>query len=272
MTEQMKSVLDDEDNLELITSWLNGHLDQDRVEAVRKRLEEDASFRDLAAPLILTWSVPKHLERVPRPEGEWERDWSEFAKRVSFDETHPARPKRRRWPQLLGLAFVLGILWDVVVREPSGPAREYSVVPYDTGWISLNDGVEVQLSPGALLKVDHRLMDGMRHVLLEGTAQFRLWPRDSAEPILVNPWLRVETRAGNVTAREAEFTVTARADTTFVQVHPFNRVRSQLVVMPVVASTVLASDRSSSLPLRELDGALLVRGRDPQRITTTNNR
>ena len=39
------------DEIELVIDYLNGHLDPERLEAVRKRLEEDAAFRDLAAPL-----------------------------------------------------------------------------------------------------------------------------------------------------------------------------------------------------------------------------
>lgn len=88
MTDKPKSVLDDMDEVEQITSYLNGHLDPECAEAVRRRLEVDASFRDLAEPLLLMWSVPTHLERHPRPEGELEREWNEFVRRTGF----PARP------------------------------------------------------------------------------------------------------------------------------------------------------------------------------------
>ncbi len=89
MTDEPKSVIDAMDDLEQITSFLNGQLDPECAEAVRRRLEEDASFRDWASPLLLTWSVPRHLERHPRPEGELERDWNEFVRRTGFPERHP---------------------------------------------------------------------------------------------------------------------------------------------------------------------------------------
>ena len=107
-TGQTYSVLDDMDDLELITRMLNGQLDPERIEAVRRRLAEDAEFRDLAAPLLLTWTVPPHIERNPRPDGEWERDWSEFTKRTGFGEPRPETPseppprkKRVRWGRRL---------------------------------------------------------------------------------------------------------------------------------------------------------------------------
>lgn len=71
-------------DLQLMTEYLNGHLDAERGEEVRRRLEEDAAFRELAEPLILLWSIPTHLERHPRPAGEAERAWEEFKRRVGI--------------------------------------------------------------------------------------------------------------------------------------------------------------------------------------------
>ena len=47
-------------------------------------------------------------------------------------------------------------------------------VPYQSGWITLTNGIEVQLSPGASLRIAHRRLVGLRHVLLDGTARFRV--------------------------------------------------------------------------------------------------
>lgn len=109
------SVLDDMDDLELITRMLNGQLDPARVEAVRRRLAEDAEFRDLAAPLLLTWSVPPHIERNPRPEGEWERDWARLQQRLRVDipAAAPApAPTRGRW----GIGRITEItVWSVLL-------------------------------------------------------------------------------------------------------------------------------------------------------------
>jgi hypothetical protein len=82
MTDPTNAALDGGDDVELITRMLNGQLDPVRVAAVRKRLEEDAAFRELAAPLLLLWSLPKHHERFPRPAGEAERDLERLQQRI----------------------------------------------------------------------------------------------------------------------------------------------------------------------------------------------
>ena len=33
---------------------------------------------------LITWSVPPHLKSEPRPIGELERDWDEFARRAGI--------------------------------------------------------------------------------------------------------------------------------------------------------------------------------------------
>ncbi len=105
---------------------------------------------------------------------------------------------------------------------PAAPADAKPVtdlVPYQSGWITLENGIAVQLTPGAELRVAQRRLRGMRHLILTGTARFRVPELDSAG----TPWrsqsLAVETPVGFVTASESEFTVAARADTTDVQVH-----------------------------------------------------
>ncbi len=92
--------LDDMDDLELLTRMLNGQLDAARVATVRKRLEDDPAFRDFAAPLLLTWNVPPHRDRFPRPEGDWERAWERLQQRIRIDipAAAPApAPTRARW-------------------------------------------------------------------------------------------------------------------------------------------------------------------------------
>ena len=258
-------------DIELITSYLNGQLDPERAEAVRTRLAEDAAFHYLAAPLILAWSVPKHLERFPRPEGEWERALADFKRRVGFGEpTPPPPPKpKRRWGRWLALFVVVigGYVVLATTQQPIVAEREYSEVPFDTGWISLNDGIEVRLSPGGSLRVDHRLLDGMRHVLLEGAARFRVSTFDSASPVLRGNALIVETRAGRVTAGESDFNVTARGDTTLVHVLPLGARRLLQPELLTVTASIALDNGTTHLPLREHDGARLVTGQDPQRFT-----
>jgi hypothetical protein len=92
MTEELSPESDDADNtkidedLELVVNYLQGRLDPARHEAVRKRLEEDEAFHYLAEPLLIAWSIPKHLERHPRPKGEWERAWAEFKRRAGIEQ------------------------------------------------------------------------------------------------------------------------------------------------------------------------------------------
>lgn len=272
MTDQTKSLLDDMDDLEQITSYLNGHLDPERLEAVRRRLEEDATFRDLAAPLLLTWSVPTHLQRNPRPEGEWERDWEEFTKRAGFQQEPPApkppargRRSWRYWGKLFGAGLIVYALL-ATFQKPIVEQREYSLVPYDTGWISLNDGIEVQLSPGAALQADHRRMDSDRHFLLDGGARFRVLPYDSTAPTNFATRLRIDTRAGYVLAGESDFTIRATADTTVVLVHPLAPRPGLPMSLYRVHATTEIGNFFAHLPMRANEGGRLVAGQDPQRI------
>jgi len=78
----------EEADIELIVSYLNGHLDAEQAEKVRRRLSEDREFFLFAEPLLITWSVPSYLERHPRPPGELEAAWAEFVRRTGF----PNRP------------------------------------------------------------------------------------------------------------------------------------------------------------------------------------
>lgn len=279
-------------DIELITSYLNRQLSPEHTEAVRKRLEEDADFRYLAEPFLLAWSVPTHLERHPRPEGEWERAFEDFKRRTGFPDRpaapsappEPPPPPPSRWRRirywtgwkslrvlvlLLTGAFLIGaqLMYSAIEDQMFAAAdRDLSALSYDTGWIALDDGIQVQLTPGASLQVDHRPEDGMRRVLLDGAARFRVSPLDPGAPTLRPQALRVETRAGTVSAGESEFSVAARADTTVVNVHPLGPRRVLNPVQITVVATTHFPGAASGVALRDLDGARLVRGRTPQLI------
>jgi hypothetical protein len=101
------------DDLELLTRMLNGQLDAARVAIVRKRLEDDPAFRDFAAPLLLTWSVPPHRERFPLPEGAWEHAWERLQQRIRIEipATPPVpAPKRSRIGRFFEISF-----WSVMI-------------------------------------------------------------------------------------------------------------------------------------------------------------
>jgi len=270
------------DDLELITSYLNGHLDPERVEAVRRRLEEDPAFLDLAAPALLTWSVPTHLERHPRPVGELERDWEAFVRRTGFGQkrrppTWRDHPLWRRYRGLLVALFIFGLGAAAVTGIPAvlsrGPLhewyvtrRDFAAVPYQSGWIPLGDSTFVELTPDASVRASRESVRDGREVILDGTARFRVLPLDSLaeEPRRVG--LVIRTRAGLISAREGEFRVTARADTTDVEVQrPEHRRFFYFVPLPT-AVTVRRDSTSQPLLIRELDRARLVRDRVPERF------
>lgn len=261
---------DDMDDIELITSFLNGQLEPERLEAIRRRLEEDADFRDLAAPLLLAWSVPRHIERKPRPAGEMERDWAEFKRRVGFGEPPPPPPKpKRRWRRPIMLLLIMAALYLVATNQ--GPSAEdlaagpYYELTFQPGWVSLNYGIEVSIAPGATLRVNYNSRDGMKHVVLDGMARFRVFALDPATQTLRTNALIVETRAGTVVAGEADFSVTARADTTTVGMHPLGPRRAlQPHVWTVYAYTDLTRDERAGTYLLDHHAARLVRGQKPE--------
>jgi len=290
MTEETTPMSDDLDNIEadeieLIIDYLNGHLDPERLEAVRKRLDEDEAFRDLAAPLLLTWSIPKHLVRHPRPEGELEREWAKFARRVGIDqppEAQPPKPSRwERWKAFnkstgakMMFLFALGAylygghlaLNNFAGNEEVAEQREYTAVAFDTGWIPLGDGIEVQIPRDAALKVDAHNLDGMKHVVLEGTARFRVLPTDGTSRLLRRNALYVETSAGSVWAGEADFTVTARDSSTTVFVHALGPRRTAMPHQRTVMISAKRPYEADHLALLDREEARLVRGQEPERV------
>ena len=261
-------------DIELITSYLNGQLDPERAEAVRTRLAEDAAFHYLAAPLLLAWSVPKHVERFPRPEGEWERALADFKRRVGFGEPPPPPPPpkpKRRWrrPLLLFVLLIVTYVWSAENQEPTIAGGPYTEIPSIVrGWVSLNDGIEVMVSEGASVRVYEQPLRGMKHVLVEGAARFRVLAHSPDARALRNQALIVETRAGNVTAGESDFHVLAKADTTYVIVRELGPRRAlQPEQRTVVATTDLTKDSNAGIALFDNASARLVRGRAPEAIS-----
>lgn len=307
-------------DLELIINALNGHLSPERVAEVTRRLEEDPAFRDLAAPMLLTWSVPSYLERHPRPVGELETAWTEFAERAGIPSpaaASGARPsdrvlwsRRTTWERILWfvVAFMIivplgaTIWYDVIdptdVPEPTAasvapavpaptttgaptpaarteplpvaPSTDAVPVPYRSDWITLENGVEVQLTPGADLRVAPRRLHGMRHVILTGTARFRVPDLDPPDTPMRTQTLVVETPVGFVTASESEFTVTAGADTTELRIHQLPG-HPPIPPSPMTLAPVIQpADVDQVLVLKEPASARLVRGANPVRLPSAN--
>src|SRR5687767_11756182 len=186
------------DDLELVTRYLNQQLDPERAEQVRVRLENDPEFYNLAEPLLFAWSVPRHIERHPRPPGELEQMWDRFTRRAGF--THQRRKARRRRLWLLAIfAFVVGIP-ALVMRGELAMAyrdvRDLESVRAETGWITMRDSSQVRLAAGARLRSSKRIENGVHTVRLEGSARFRVYSADTTGPVPMMQPLVVETRGG----------------------------------------------------------------------------
>ncbi len=305
-TDHTYSVLDDMDDLELVTRMLNGQLDPARVEAVRRRLAEDAEFRDLAAPLLLTWTVPPHIERYPRPAGEWERDWHAFAERAGISpppiqkgwRRHPLWKQIRKQvrPHILLMAFLPLIpfvtyalvrfvpmsTWAldgelqqrVIATVAADPRGRIFRVPYDTVWTPIGGtGLRVRPALGSDLRVAERRTDGKRQFLLDsGAVRFHVAPVTRSDPTLRGHQIDVHTPAGVVSADESEFTVSVRGDTTDVEVHasgrPGSRFRPVEARAIIVGGAALSTEASSySIPLAAGERTRLVRGQAPARYS-----
>lgn len=232
-------------DLELVISALNGHLSPERVAEVTRRLEEDPAFRELAAPMLLTWSVPSYLERHPRPVGELENAWNEFAQKAGIAPATPVAAHRRPsiWRRLriiilflfllpltpfvtLALIKVVPNSWWSRIDQPQGMMTEDDLrerdgrmvpLPPDTGWVAAGVGVQVRAEPGATLSFNDRLPDRIQKVRLEtGAARFRVAPITRADPTIRRANVLVQTPNGSINAEESEFVVTVHGDTTDV--------------------------------------------------------
>jgi len=253
-------------DLELIIEALNGHLSPERIAEVTRRLDEDPAFREFAAPMLLTWSVPSYLERHPRPVGELENAWNDFAERAGITQppvrkgwsAHPFW-RRIRYPLIALLAVGISMLvWF------NGPT--FDKVPYRAGWIPLGDSIFVELAPDASLRTARELVRGVRHARLSGTARFRGVALDSLAGEPRTTGLLLHTRGGIVAAGEGEYTVTARGDTTLVEVHRPSQ-RRFFYFVPLPTAVVVKSDTNASpFVLRELERGRLVRDRAPERL------
>lgn len=250
------------DDLELVTRYLNQQLEPERAEQVRVRLENDPEFYNLAEPLLFAWSVPRHVERHPRPPGELEEMWNRFTKRAGFAHQRRKARRRRLW-LLMILACAIGIAAFVMRGRLARAYRDFrdlETVRADTGWITLRDSNQVRLAPGARLRSSRRIEKGVHHVRLEGSARFRVYAADTAGLVPRMQPLAVETRGGIAFTGMGEFTVTTRGDTTDVEVHRPSRRR--FLGFMALPTTVLVGINADATPisLGETQAARLIRG------------
>jgi len=263
-------------DLDLITDYLIGELDEAHVAEVRRRLEHDAAFRDFAAPILVAWSVPPRWQRKPMPRAELEKHWDDFTKRAGF-EYQRRRTRRRRLWMLTAVVATLGasaIVFRDRIRERYEDHRFYDDVPRVAGWITLRDGSQVLLSPGAHLRSAKVPGDGGLHrVKLEGAARFRVTPPDTSHALLpeIQPF-EVQTRAASVLSARGEFSVSARGDTTDVEVHvPEKRVF--LGFLPLRTQVLIMNDRTANpLTLNEGERGRGIRGGTPIKLLREGQR
>ncbi|MCL4213518.1 MAG: FecR domain-containing protein [Gemmatimonadales bacterium] len=301
MTEQTTSTAEDRAaDLELIVDALNGHLSPERVAEVTRRLEEDPAFRDFAAPMLLTWSVPSHLERHPRPVGELENAWNEFAERAGIApppvqkgwRRHLHSKKVRPHIKLLvllplipfvSLALVKYVPMSTWAMDDETRARVMGTpaadpwgrtvrVPSDTAWIPIGGtGLQVRPALGSALRVAERRTDGKRQFLLDtGAVRFQVAPVTRSDPTVRRHQIDVHTPAGVVSAGESEFSVSVRGDTTDVEVFaigpPGSKVRPVEARLTVVPLSALSTEPTAyAIALAAGDRARLVRGQAPAR-------
>jgi len=71
----------EEAELELLISYLQGRLTSEQGAEVRRRLEEDAAFQQNVWAMMVTWSVPPKSQRLLRPPTEMERECADWVRR-----------------------------------------------------------------------------------------------------------------------------------------------------------------------------------------------
>jgi hypothetical protein len=257
----------DDPRLELITDYLIGGLDADQVAAVKRRLDEDADFREYCAPLILAWSVPPKHVREPMSRQELAKHWDDFTKRAGFiHQKHKAR--RRLWRGAWVAILALGVTGYAVrdrILDAWVQARDYQRVPADTAWSKLLGGGEVRVANGTRLLAAKRLTeDQVMNVMLWGAARFRTGTADTVSVIPKIRPIAVLTHGGWIFAANAELTVSTRGDTTDVELpRPAHHSFIGFVPIPTMVFINGPPNDPNSLALKEGERARMVRGHMP---------
>ena len=256
-----------QNELELITDFLNRQLDPVRAEAVRKRLEEDPDFLDLAAPLLFAWSVKPEWER-PESAAEAEKHWDEFTKRADFAH-HRKRRIRRNWWIVGIFVAAIGITGLLLRGEIQGAYRDwrdYAPWQADTGWTALRDHIQVRIEPGARLRTARAMRDVQRAKVDAGSVHFRVQLTDTTSITPSTIPLVILTRGGDVVSGYGDFTVTVTGDTTVVEEHQPQRQR-YIGFMPFPSMTLVStSDRAEPVRVQTSQRFRLVRGSPPERL------
>jgi hypothetical protein len=250
-----------DDDLELLTRYLNRQLDPERVAQVRRRLDVDPAFRDFAAPVLLAWRAPPRWQREPVPAGDLERHWDKFTKKADFLHHRRKRNRRRLWFLAIFIVAVAlpALLYGREIRTAFRDWRDFKAVRHDTGWIAIREGHQVRLDPGTRLRSSDRQVDGIYSARLEGAAHVRVQHPDTGGMMPGILPLSVETRAGVASTGMGEFRVRTSGDSTYVEVlRPVDRRFVGPVPIPTFVLVYTHAD-PNPIQLHETQRALLLR-------------
>lgn len=256
-----------DEQLDLITQYLNSQLDAKRAAEVRSRLENDREFLQLAAPLLLAWDAMRNGR--PARAGEAEKRWDEFTRKADFEHHRKRRILRRNW--LIGIvlaAITLPAFWfRADIRAQYRDWRDYTAVASDTGWITLRNHIQVRFDEGTRVLLARNATPNSHPAKLRGSAVFSVRPIDStAFPPSTLPVV-VHTAAGNVVGHLGDFSVTASGDTTTVEVlTPTRPMRIGFAELPDIVILGGPDMKTNVLMLRRGQRARLVRGAQPELI------
>ena len=271
--ERMRTELEEMNDLRLVLDFLERQLDPERVELVRRLLDEDQAFRDFAAPMLLSWNLARESVVEPLPPGELEKHWDKFTKRAGFVHQRRKALRRRFWMLAIAALAVGSALFAgrERIERAYSDWRVYETIPYSEDWITLRDGSQVLLTRGARLRASRELVEGeYQGLILDGQARFRLSPPPNKDaPMLpgMQPMI-IRTRAGEVGSGRGEFTVAAFGDTTEVEAHEAAR-KEYIGFVPVGTILLLLGEGPRLQPtvLHERERGRLVRGASPVNLT-----
>jgi ferric-dicitrate binding protein FerR (iron transport regulator) len=262
-----------DDDVELLTRYLNEQLDPERVAIVRRRLQEDSAFLNWAAPLVLAWKLPTESERRRRPPGEIEKHWDRFTKEAGF--VHQRRKTRNRY--LGGLAMIIGILGVSAlllrneIHDRYVDRRDYDVVARGPRTIVLREGIQATVATGSVLRqAKHPPFANLEMVKVQGSVRFDV--THLLTPSVPQPGLRVlivSVPGGQVSTSSADFSVVTRGDSTDVQVFQRQAAPAPQDMFSIIPDFVHVKRTAQALPqlaLREGELGRLVRDKDPVRL------
>lgn len=100
-------------DISLILDVLSGDADREQLLEVRRRLDDDPAFRELAVPFVYAAMIPKLLQRRELSRERYEQFRDDFARRVGITLEQPRRGWRR-FVRPTYIAVLLGIIALIV--------------------------------------------------------------------------------------------------------------------------------------------------------------